>query len=574
MRAFKYTIANSAPFSGLDGTVTISDGTEPNYHLLLTSVEGIGIPQLTPQIQNAPFQQGGSLIRTLYPSRTITIECAINIIGNSATKVAQRTTIIRQIERIFSAVGTGFVPDTSLTSSGYNTYLGQLAYASDGVTFDRFIDCVPMSVTIPNKTYSEFQKVQIVFSCPDPFWYGAVQTGTFTQVSPGVSGIWYSVCWSPTANGTGLFCAVGPPGGATVQTSPDGITWTARTGAYGTSVCWSPTANGTGLFCAVGNSELAFTSPDGITWTQRTIGNSWNSVCWSPTANGTGLFCAVGPSRKVVTSPDGITWTLRTGWGADGYSVCWSPTANGTGLFCAVGSYNSIGTSPDGITWTLRTGQSGAATWISICWSPTANGTGLFCAISLAGTPSMQTSPDGITWTLRTGANSLKWQSVCWSDSRGIFCSVCSYTSQYPQTSYNGINWQQYSTSDYVTSALNTGDSQTGFILTIPIAGGESGKYLLIGDNMIWTGVGDVPSDHNLMLSTNGLPGGTVMVNTKFGSKTITEYGIPINNAFVSGTFFSLYVTGGAMTNNIYVRNTGTVIGAPTITWKNKYIGV
>jgi hypothetical protein len=68
-------------------------------------------------------------------------------------------------------------------------------------------------------------------------------------------------------------------------------------------VCWSPEA---GLFVAVANTgtgNRVMTSPDGITWTARTSAadNQWHSVTWSPEA---GLFVAVaysGTGNRVMT---------------------------------------------------------------------------------------------------------------------------------------------------------------------------------------------------------------------------------------------------------------------------------
>ena len=56
------------------------------------------------------------------------------------------------------------------------------------------------------------------------------------------------------------------------------------------------------------------TSPDGITWTARTgtNANNWIDIAWSPNL---GIFAAVsnnGTLNRVQTSPDGITWTNRT----------------------------------------------------------------------------------------------------------------------------------------------------------------------------------------------------------------------------------------------------------------------
>jgi hypothetical protein len=65
------------------------------------------------------------------------------------------------------------------------------------------------------------------------------------------------------------------------MTSPDGVTWTARTSAADNS--WGAVTYGNGHFVAVstiGTGDRVMTSSDGITWRSRTtaIENSWRSV--------------------------------------------------------------------------------------------------------------------------------------------------------------------------------------------------------------------------------------------------------------------------------------------------------
>jgi hypothetical protein len=85
------------------------------------------------------------------------------------------------------------------------------------------------------------------------------------------------------------------------------------------------------------------TSPDGITWTARSAAeaNTWRALAWSSEL---GLFCAVADqsgTNRVMTSPDGITWTARSG--APTYQwngIAWSPqrgvfvilSSNGAGV--------------------------------------------------------------------------------------------------------------------------------------------------------------------------------------------------------------------------------------------------
>lgn len=223
----------------------------------------------------------------------------------------------------------------------------------------------------------------------------AAPTGTMVKpnlrlagISPvPVTGTYRDIAW----NGT-IFCAIGASNA--VATSPDGITWTARTTGTTntfTGICWAASI---GLFIAVSNDSGGFnafvhTSPDGITWTQRyTAGNPPAMTSCASNAAGTTVV-ACGGSGLMLSSTNGTSWTSRTSqFGTDGINqVAW----NGT-LFVAVGGSGKISTSPDGITWTARTSGT-ANSLIGVAANPA---TGRCVAIGGNGT--VLTSADGITW--------------------------------------------------------------------------------------------------------------------------------------------------------------------------------
>jgi hypothetical protein len=83
------------------------------------------------------------------------------------------------------------------------------------------------------------------------------------------------------------------------MTSPDGVTWTARTAP---DAVWVSVTYGDGLFVAVAQSgsKPVMTSPDGRDWTAQTAPEAfWRSVTY-----GNGLFVAVGAegTKQVMTS--------------------------------------------------------------------------------------------------------------------------------------------------------------------------------------------------------------------------------------------------------------------------------
>ena len=158
----------------------------------------------------------------------------------------------------------------------------------------------------------------------------------------------------------GKFVAVG--GSTTtnsIQTSPDGITWTARTGVQNTnngyaSVAYDSTnaryvmttgyaANGTAP-----NGGIQ-TSPDGITWTARTGSNSSTMYC---TAAKPGfMLCADSSSSHTYSTDGGVTWSTLSQ--PLMLNASWNRLKVIGGTFYAI-SNDTLRTSTDGLRWTTR----------------------------------------------------------------------------------------------------------------------------------------------------------------------------------------------------------------------------
>ncbi len=234
-----------------------------------------------------------------------------------------------------------------------------------------------------------------------------------------------SVCWSAELS---LFVAVASSGtGDRVMTSPDGITWTARTSASDnnwTSVIWSKELT---LFIAVassGTGNRVMTSSDGITWTSRISAsdNNWTSVCWSPELSLLVAVSNTGIGNRVMTSPDGINWTSRTSAANNNLtSVCW---CNNINTFIAVSnsndSYRRVMTSEDGINWILRYSNNNN-NWKQVIWINELN---MAVAISDSGEQRIMTSFNGIDWQLRNLSITNSWTSLAWASDLGILCAV------------------------------------------------------------------------------------------------------------------------------------------------------
>ncbi len=330
--------------------------------------------------------------------------------------------------------------------------------------------------------------------------------------------------WAAVAYGNGLWVSVAYSFSTTyVMTSPDGISWTMRTGQSGV---WYGITHGNGLFVAVGfgGANSIMTSPDGLTWTART-GPSGN---WQNVTYGNGLYVAVASSgtSRIMTSADGITWTSRSST-ASVYDVTY-----GNGLFVACGLSGNIYSSPDGITWTERTAAEANALY-GISY-----GNGLFIIVSNNGTNRVQTSPDGITWTARSAAVVSAWNTSAYGN--GLYVAVSA--SGKVQTSPDGITWTErtaaaangWESIAYGTTSTSLG-AITGYATGITETFVSTAPTLLISssDNTAWntssdavtgalTFTGDTHTNTTLdnISSITGLVVGQLLTGTGFAANT------------------------------------------------------
>ena len=176
-----------------------------------------------------------------------------------------------------------------------------------------------------------------------------------SRTGAGTGAGWNFIVWAASIS---TFVAIQANASSQVLTSTNGTTWTARnvSGASKSfnSIAWSPSL---ALFVAVGTNTFQ-TSPDGITWTARTAFNAdtWATISWSPTLS---LFVAGSDASrsKIISSPDGINWTQRYDAPSNGYAEflasVWSPAL---GMFIMAGYPGTRGfTSTNGTSWTERT---------------------------------------------------------------------------------------------------------------------------------------------------------------------------------------------------------------------------
>jgi hypothetical protein len=260
----------------------------------------------------------------------------------------------------------------------------------------------------------------------------------------------HGATWS-TAGITGLsgdYFGIGSKGDLYVavgvnvcSTSPDGLTWTARTIPAGTynAVAWTGS-----LFVATGNGGKCATSPDGITWTARTTGTTWSllSLAW----NGSTLVATAYSSGTdgIVTSPDGITWTVRNVPFSSSllYSLAWLGTQ-----FVAVGLHPSLyATSPDGTAWTQRTGPAALRAIAS-------NGSRVV-AISNSET-SAYYSDDGVTWSTAVSLPT-NIKTLAFDGTEFVAVGLTGGA-----TSANGASWTSRTTAASAASGISAGGGAT-----------------------------------------------------------------------------------------------------------------
>jgi hypothetical protein len=121
------------------------------------------------------------------------------------------------------------------------------------------------------------------------------------------------------AFGNGLFVKMPVSGATAYETSPDGITWTART--FPAALSWtlgSCITFGNGVFLAVSftSGTTAYSSPDGINWTLQALPStrSWNSVAYGGPSNASYFICTGASSganiAKITMSITQTTFKL------------------------------------------------------------------------------------------------------------------------------------------------------------------------------------------------------------------------------------------------------------------------
>lgn len=214
--------------------------------------------------------------------------------------------------------------------------------------------------------------------------------------------------WKSVTYGNGTFVAVANVGTTKVMTSPDGETWTAQTPAEDNS--WESVTFGNGTFVAVADTgtNRAMSSTDGVTWTPHSV----SATTWKAVTYGNGTFVAVNDRDSAMTSADGATWNLHT---MDG-NFAWRSLAYGNGVFVAVAGNMAIDTSPNGSSWTSRSFPSGFSAGLS----SVAYGGDTFVAVPSNTVGKVIVSSDGITWSIQDAVSGSGWSGITYGNNRFV----------------------------------------------------------------------------------------------------------------------------------------------------------
>lgn len=339
--------------------------------------------------------------------------------------------------------------------------------------------------------------------------------------------------WNAVCYGNGLFVATAITGtGNRIMTSPDGINWSLHNASSDNQ--WYGVTYGNGLFvsCGIDSLHSIQTSPDGITWTNQTVPTSSNANHFKSVFYGNGLFVAVANTgainTRILTSPDGITWTQQT------YPVNnkWSFGCYGNGLF-VVGSnlpgIDSVGhqvmTSPDAVTWTLRSTPADNA------WNGVAYGNGLFVEVASSGSGNrIMTSTDAINWILRIDPIDNDWNAVAYGN--GVFSSVSSTGAGNRVMTSGKTDYMSLSPNNIYQGGIISKD--TIISKSFKITSGTSAQALAADGGLLTGGTG-INITGGQIVNTSTSSGGTVTsiaTNTGTGllGGTITTTGTLLND--------------------------------------------
>jgi len=373
----------------------------------------------------------------------------------------------------------------------------------------------------------------------------------------------YGYTGAPTitiADPTARFIAISGASTNSAYQAPTslGTTWTAG-GSLSTSNLQSLAyglISGTNVYVAVGGASatgVINSSNDGVTWTART-GTALSAGSYSAVTYGAGYFVAINSGGNITTvSSNGVTWTAG---GTLPSSTTWTSIAYGNGRFVALSTTGAVAYSKDlGVTWTAASaGPTTAQTWATVRY-----GEGLFFAVATASTVGA-TSPDGINWTAQTlPGSSTNWKALAFGN---------------PSTATLGFNpiWIAVSsTSGTQAASIRTGATPLG---RVKVASGVVTEIRMIetGSGYAKGNVTATTTSTNVITvddTTNLTSNQQVEFSAAFGGLSTNTVYYVIGSSIIANTSFQVSLTSGSTTPVTLTTSTPTNMiyrAAPTVT--------
>jgi hypothetical protein len=265
--------------------------------------------------------------------------------------------------------------------------------------------------------------------------------------------------------------------GGTVLTSPDGVTWTSRSGLP-SQVITAPHRNGN-FYCVFDAAQNRWISADGATWSKNgqfamntgsgaTVSRSWfdpvdrtmNLFSSSQLASGFGYMFDITNSTSIGDRTVVGTTVSSTGYATNGSSFLFSGGVSGSAYL-----------------WKSTTSKGGAQSLQAYGSSQVSAGVAFgnnIWVVGCSGGTGLYSSPDTTTWTSRaTFAREITFQN-------GLFLAWASF---YLYTSTDGITWTQRTPAGLSSNAIRQIVFGNGVFVLVG-AGGYIGTST---DGITWT---------------------------------------------------------------------------------------
>ena len=353
-------------FTASNGTSITFTGTPLPSGYFITSLEGIDTPTVDSQTQKAPYQDGVTNIDQLLEVRDITLEGYINVPVNLAA--------INPLRRTLQAV---LNPKLGV---------GNIVYTYDSGTKTIPAKCI--ACTLANRNMPEpFQKFQIQFECANPYWLST--TTDTTSAGLVIAKTKFPIAFDYTYP---LFTALnsGSETWESVASDPSGN-------------IWAVTNNGDIYKCDSGSTTFLAVGAGNKNW--QCIASDLSGNIWAGVYGGGIYKCNSGSTSFVLIFSVTKNWVSIT---SDPHGNIWAAASSDDIYKCNVNSTNFIGLGTGILTWLCITSDLSGNIWAgsqsSIYKCP--YGSTSFSSVSI-GSSSWQCIASDLSGNIWSGSSSL-----------------------------------------------------------------------------------------------------------------------------------------------------------------------